>query len=125
YSPSAVVVKRCAGMCHNQLSCVPKEKKMTVFSVYQRKDGEPVPTCGQVHVEEHVRCKCDCTVMESHCNKKQEYDKQECMCKCMNMDEREPCEKDGKLWDQKECKCNCKQEEDCTTGHYWVPSLCR
>jgi len=41
------------------------------------------------------------------------------------MDEKEKCERDDGLWDQKACKCGCRKEEDCTTGLYWVPSLCR
>jgi hypothetical protein len=55
----------------------------------------------------------------------QEYDRPACMCKCMNMDEKEECEKSDRLWDQKACKCRCIKEEDCTTGLYWVPTLCR
>jgi hypothetical protein len=33
FIPSTVVVKKCAGACLHQLSCVPTEKKMAPFSV--------------------------------------------------------------------------------------------
>ncbi|KDR07915.1 hypothetical protein L798_02527 [Zootermopsis nevadensis] len=126
YTPSAVVVKRCAGVCLYQLSCIPTEKIMVPFSVRSHREGETTTTCGTIYVEEHVRCKCDCKVMESHCNPdRQEYDRPACMCRCMNMAEKEECEKSDRLWDQKACKCRCMEEEDCTTGLYWVPSLCR
>jgi len=36
--------------------------------VRRRGEGGTTTTCGTVHVEEHVRCKCDCRVMKSHCN---------------------------------------------------------
>ncbi|XP_023718401.1 vascular endothelial growth factor A-A [Cryptotermes secundus] len=126
YIPSTVVVKKCAGACLHQLSCIPTEKKMVPFSVRRHREGESI-TCGTIYVEEHVRCKCNCRVMESHCiPEKQEYDRRACMCRCMNMDEKEECEKSGRLWDQKACKCQCiKEHDDCTTGHYWVPTLCR
>jgi len=41
------------------------------------------------------------------------------------MDEKEECERRDRLWDQKACKCICRKAEDCTTGLYWVPSLCK
>jgi hypothetical protein len=33
YTPNTVVVKRCAGACLHQLSCIPTEKQMVPFSV--------------------------------------------------------------------------------------------
>jgi hypothetical protein len=125
YIPNAVVVKRCGGTCQQQLSCIPTKKRMVQFSVRCRRDGEK-GICGTVDVEEHERCKCDCRVMESQCiPMKQKYDRHACMCRCINMDEKEKCERDDGLWDQKACECRCKEEKVCTTGLYWVPSLCR
>lgn len=38
------------------------------IQVRRRREEETTTTCGTIYVEEHVRCKCDCMVMESHCN---------------------------------------------------------
>lgn len=38
------------------------------MQVRRRKEGVTTTTCGTIYVEEHKRCKCNCRVMESHCN---------------------------------------------------------
>ncbi|PSN42629.1 hypothetical protein C0J52_08680 [Blattella germanica] len=125
YIPSAVLVKRCSGMCGGNLACVPVETREVRIGVRKHKVGESVSTCGEVVIEEHVRCKCKCEVMPSDCNEHQKYTGSGCMCSCMNMKEKERCENEAKLWDQKQCKCNCRTEEKCSTGLTWVPEYCK
>ncbi|XP_069696801.1 uncharacterized protein [Periplaneta americana] len=72
YVPRAVTVKRCAGFCSLYLTCAPKEKVLVEFGVYQKRVGDSTHTCGTIHVEEHVRCRCQCKVQESHCNEFQQ-----------------------------------------------------
>ena len=55
----------------------------------------------------------------------QDYQKDECMCRCSNMEDKHACEKNDMLWDQAACKCTCKEEEQCSTGFFWVPQFCR
>lgn len=44
-----------------------------------------------VFVEEHTKCKCDCRKKESECTKFQRYDKSQCMCNCINLEDQNKC----------------------------------
>ncbi|XP_071453509.1 uncharacterized protein [Hetaerina americana] len=124
--PSKIVVNRCDGMCHAKQSCLATDKKEIPVMVQQLnlQDANAMPKCGVVYVEEHLRCKCQCTVMKEHCNAKQNYQPGECMCLCMNNEERKQCLYEGKNWDDSTCTCQCPLEQECTTGEVWVHKYC-
>ncbi|XP_046394383.1 balbiani ring protein 3-like [Ischnura elegans] len=124
--PSKVVVNRCDGMCHAKQSCLATEMKEIPIVVQQLNLQDPaaMPKCGVVYVEEHLRCKCQCTVMKEHCNEKQDYQPGECMCLCMNDDDRRQCLEEGKQWDDSTCSCQCPLEQECSTGEVWVHKYC-
>ncbi|KAG8226109.1 hypothetical protein J437_LFUL006738 [Ladona fulva] len=86
---------------------------------------EAMPKCGVIRVEEHLRCKCKCTVMKEDCNEKQEYQAGECMCLCMNSEERRKCIQAGKTWDDEKCSCMCPIQKECTTPYVWLRDYCR
>lgn len=46
--------------------------------------------------EEHLACKCQCTVQEKHCNSLQMYNKSQCRCQCTNNDDMTKCIKVSK-----------------------------
>lgn len=44
-----------------------------------------------VEVEEHTKCKCDCKTKASDCNQFQRYEKAQCLCKCINTEDKNKC----------------------------------
>lgn len=44
-----------------------------------------------VEVEEHTRCKCDCRLKPNDCSKFQRYNKAQCMCICINIEDKNKC----------------------------------
>ncbi|XP_078048419.1 PDGF- and VEGF-related factor 1 isoform X2 [Augochlora pura] len=132
YFPSCTRIKRCGGCCsHALLSCQPvatelRNYEVTVVSIGNKnrmtyKENRIVP------LEEHTKCKCDCTIKEEHCKENQSYVKSECGCKCNNVDEEEKClrNRDIKVWDPDRCICLCRDEEECSTGLYFDQNSCR
>ncbi|XP_071452827.1 uncharacterized protein [Hetaerina americana] len=126
--PSKVEVNRCAGECHAKLSCMPTNKTTIPVEVEQLHvlDELSGVKCGIINVEVHSRCRCECTVMEHHCNPKQLYIPRKCMCLCMNDEERKLCysKGSGRFWNSSTCRCECLAERECTTGLVWVPERC-
>ncbi|KAG8226120.1 hypothetical protein J437_LFUL006750 [Ladona fulva] len=123
--PSRVLVNRCSGECHAKQSCLATNSTHTTFEVQQMSILDDTLKCGVVHVEEHARCSCKCTVMKEHCNEKQIYKPGECMCYCINDEERERCNATpGRFWDDDQCTCQCHAKKDCSTGLVWVPEHC-
>ncbi|XP_046395272.1 balbiani ring protein 3-like [Ischnura elegans] len=126
--PSKVVVDRCSGECHAKLSCMPTNKTTMAIEVEQLNvlDENSGFKCGIVNVEVHTRCRCDCNVMEYHCNSKQLYFPKKCMCLCMNDEERRICHSKGggRYWNANTCRCECHTERECSTGLFWIPERC-
>lgn len=44
-----------------------------------------------VFVEEHTKCKCDCRKKANECTRFQRYDKSQCMCNCINLEDQNKC----------------------------------
>lgn len=131
YYPPCTRVERCGGCCsHDLLSCQPTVTEVVTFQVIETKyeGGSKLTYKGKkyITVEQHIKCKCDCKVKEEHCNALQRYEKSECSCLCVNMDEEQKCiaENDTKLWDPKECLCVCRYTKECSTGFYFDQKTC-
>ncbi|XP_033608500.1 vascular endothelial growth factor A-A isoform X2 [Cryptotermes secundus] len=131
YYPPCTRVERCGGCCsHDLLSCQPTVTEPVTFQVIETKyeGGSKLSYKGKkyVTVEQHVKCRCDCKVKEEHCTALQRYEKSECSCLCVNMDEEQKCiaENDTKLWDPKECLCACRYSKECSTGFYFDQKTC-
>jgi len=69
----------------------------------------------------------DVTISFQHCNELQQYEKSECGCVCVNMDDEQKCiaENDTKLWDPKNCVCVCRYTKECSTGFYFDQKSCK
>lgn len=131
YYPPCTRVERCGGCCsHELLSCQPTATELITFQVIETRyeGGSKLNYKGKkyVTVEQHTKCKCNCKVKEEHCNQLQRYEKSECGCVCVNMDEEEKCiaENDTKLWDPKQCLCACRYIKECSTGFYFDQKTC-
>ncbi len=139
--PSHVVVKRCAGVCHQgnvYHQCVPNtgsrvDRKVEVLFRRTDSDGQGSLECSTVSVEEHESCKCGCDVEAVHCKDTQVriyvlnectecttiflsfqvYDHHFCKCRCRDSDARAKCHaaRIRKFWDDANCRCVCRQEE--------------
>ncbi|XP_018406489.1 PREDICTED: vascular endothelial growth factor A-A-like [Cyphomyrmex costatus] len=121
FYPNYASVKRCSGFCPRNKSCMPVRKNVRKIAV--RMDGYNSSECYHVLLEEHTKCKCQCSVTENHCNIHQVYSENNCACECKN---KRKCDKERQMvWNEKLCKCTCnKEEEICTSGLEWVPSRC-
>ncbi|KAL6259194.1 hypothetical protein P5V15_009113 [Pogonomyrmex californicus] len=119
FYPNYASVKRCGGFCPRNKSCMPVQTN--IKKIFVRMDS--YNSCYHVLLEEHTKCKCQCSVKKHHCNINQVYSEDNCACECMNKKE---CNKARHMvWDEKLCKCTCnKPEEICTSGLEWVPSRC-
>ncbi|XP_049808019.1 uncharacterized protein LOC126251550 [Schistocerca nitens] len=105
YLPSKVTVKRCAGHCMSGMTCIPRKKKMTPIAVRRNERNTGYVTCGYVQIEEHISCKCGCTVMPGDCNDLQEYSASDCQCNCINGRKPEDCVKPKDMWNMDKCEC--------------------
>ncbi|XP_076303428.1 PDGF- and VEGF-related factor 1 isoform X2 [Lasioglossum baleicum] len=131
YFPSCTRINRCGGCCtHGRLSCQPVASVVRNFEVMvvsvrgvtemSYKEKRIVP------LEEHTKCKCDCTIKKEHCTEKQSYVQPECRCRCNNVDEEEKCRRnDTKIWNPDLCVCLCRDEQQCSTGFYFDQNTCR
>jgi len=131
YYPQCTRVERCGGCCsHELLSCQPTDTELLTFQVIETRyeGGSKLNYKGKkyVTVEQHIKCKCDCKVKEEHCNELQQYEKSECGCVCINVDDEKKCiaENDTKLWDPKNCLCACRYTKECSTGFYFDQKTC-
>ncbi|XP_020287964.1 vascular endothelial growth factor A-like [Pseudomyrmex gracilis] len=118
--PNYAIAKRCGGFCPHNKSCVGVEKvnitiPIKVFTVNS-------PECHHVYVEQHTKCRCQCSVEKSDCNMHQVYSEDNCACECVN---RKECNRSRRMvWDENVCRCTCNQEEICSSGLEWVPARC-
>ncbi|XP_011684564.1 PREDICTED: vascular endothelial growth factor A-like [Wasmannia auropunctata] len=121
FYPNYASVMRCSGSCTRNKSCMPVRKNIRNITV--RRVGLDLSECYHVAVEDHIKCKCQCSVTRNHCNIHQVYSEDNCACECQNRTE---CDKArGMVWNEKLCKCTCnKEEEICSSGLEWVPSRC-
>ncbi|XP_011266816.1 vascular endothelial growth factor A [Camponotus floridanus] len=121
FYPNYAPVNRCSGFCPKNKLCMPVKKDIKKIIV--RMDGYNSSECYHVLIEEHVKCKCQCSVKQNHCNVHQIYSENNCACECKN---RRTCNEERQMiWNEKLCKCMCnKPEEICSSGLEWVPSLC-
>ncbi|XP_011868054.1 PREDICTED: balbiani ring protein 3-like isoform X2 [Vollenhovia emeryi] len=108
FYPNYASVKRCSGFCPRNKSCMPVRKDTKKIAV--RMDGYDSSGCYHVLLEEHTKCKCQCSVKESDCNVHQIYSEDNCACECKNTRE---CDKARQMiWNEKLCKCTCNKEEE-------------
>lgn len=97
YVPECTLAKRCGGCCGSPLAeCQPTEVDKVTMNVrqfsYNTNSGkfmrlDDVP----VIVDVHQKCACGCRVKEADCNRYQEYNQQECACRCTNMADHKAC----------------------------------
>ncbi|XP_046395119.1 uncharacterized protein LOC124162585 [Ischnura elegans] len=107
FLPNKVVVNRCDGICHTKLKCIPTSTVNISVKVQQINylESNIQRDCGEVQVEEHTKCNCQCPVTKEHCNKNQVYQPGECSCLCTNEDEKTKCFYEEKTWDNDRCSC--------------------
>ncbi|XP_076236607.1 PDGF- and VEGF-related factor 1 isoform X2 [Calliopsis andreniformis] len=132
YFPSCTRIKRCGGCCsHSLLSCQPIASEFRNFEVavmsVTNTDGFSYRGKRIVPLEEHTKCVCDCRIKAEHCTEKQSYVKDECRCRCNNIDEEDKCRKNNetKIWNPELCTCLCRDEQECSTGFYFDQNACR
>ncbi|XP_008549901.1 balbiani ring protein 3 isoform X1 [Microplitis demolitor] len=128
YIPDVILIDRCDGRCgHESQSCMPIETVSTRVLVQRMQIGSLHSPCWEIQVEKHTRCKCDCQLMSSDCNSRQKYNQDDCTCECSNIKEMLDCSlKEDMFWNHDTCRCSClAEEETCSTGLMWIPSLCR
>ncbi|XP_033210674.1 vascular endothelial growth factor A-A isoform X2 [Belonocnema kinseyi] len=111
YLPKCTRVKRCGGCClHQLLSCQPTETRSISMEIYTSSVEDTSFKFAEkkvVQIEEHVKCRCLCTIKASHCTEKQDYLEDECRCQCRNLDEKEKCQASDvrKAWNPELCAC--------------------
>ncbi|GLV35649.1 PDGF- and VEGF-related factor 1 [Carabus blaptoides fortunei] len=125
--PDKVIVKRChESGCYGRKSCAPVKMREIRVAVRMMSHGNSMMECGWINVTEHTECKCGCMVKPDHCNMKQEYVADQCMCKCTNYALRDECLSTKMRWDEETCTCKCNSDmKQCSTGTYWVPEMCK
>ena len=111
-APSHVEVLRCVGSCgHYHHSCLPLEVSTrtvpTIMSEPSTEPGVRETVCGDVKVEDHLRCGCGCQLTGKNCSSNQEFLPYECRCACTNHHLRDDCLARGWNWDRKTCACTC------------------
>ncbi|VVC33744.1 Vascular endothelial growth factor, heparin-binding domain,Cystine-knot cytokine,PDGF/VEGF domain [Cinara cedri] len=129
YSPPCTRVKRCGGCCgSNLVSCQPTKVEMLNFQVTILQYNETFAFKEKkiVTVEQHVACKCDCTIKEQDCNFSQVYNAKECRCVCNNFEDQDKCDekRDIKMWDSESCSCQCMEVQECTSGFKFNYNTC-
>nr|CAD7595591.1 unnamed protein product [Timema genevievae] len=146
YFPTCTRVDLCGGCCSSELlSCQPTQTEILNYQVIvtQYDGGAQLKYKGKeiVSVEQHLKCKCDCTVKEKvgmdhysgarettpDCTRLQEYRAGECRCVCLNVDDERKCnaDNDTKLWDSNSCVCACRENKECSTGLYFDQNSCK
>ncbi|XP_053678881.1 vascular endothelial growth factor A isoform X2 [Anopheles nili] len=133
FYPTCTRVKRCSGCCNtNQLVCEAVVNRTILFKVtileYRSGKKDRFSHLELVPVEEHVRCKCQCRVKESHCTERQIYNPNNCRCECTNKEDRNQClqERLLKQWNPNTCSCDClPRTEECTSGSHYDRSACK
>nr|CAD7430109.1 unnamed protein product [Timema monikensis] len=132
YFPTCTRVDLCGGCCSSELlSCQPTQTEILNYQVIvtQYDGGAQLKYKGKeiVSVEQHLKCKCDCTVKEKDCTRLQEYRAGECRCVCLNVDDERKCnaDNDTKLWDSNNCVCACRENKECSTGLYFDQNSCK
>ena len=111
-APSHVEVRRCGGSCgHYHHSCLPLHtRSLSVPSIVTEasaQEGVRETLCGDLEVEEHLRCGCGCQLTEQSCGSHQQFLPFECRCVCTNHQERDACLARGWSWDRSSCACTC------------------
>ncbi|XP_052873135.1 platelet-derived growth factor subunit A isoform X2 [Anopheles cruzii] len=133
FYPTCTRVKLCSGCCNtNQLVCEAVAKHTILYKViileYRPNEKDRFSHLELVPIEEHVKCKCQCRIKETHCNEQQVYNPSNCRCECNNREERNRClqERQLKQWNPATCSCDClPRPEECTSGSLYDPSACK
>ncbi|XP_013789577.1 balbiani ring protein 3-like isoform X1 [Limulus polyphemus] len=78
-------------------------------------------------VEKHIRCRCECTLKPSSCNRQQKFVKDDCRCICRDDSKMKRCSSKGKFWDSESCQCRCSMlsRRMCSTGFYYDLKRCK
>ncbi|XP_063237715.1 balbiani ring protein 3-like [Bacillus rossius redtenbacheri] len=131
YFPSCTRVERCEGCCASELLACQSIRNQTInYTVFmtQYTGGNTVSLKKRitVSVEKHLECQCGCAVKEQDCHSLQVYDKDSCLCKCVNTADEERCrtENDTKLWDTQKCMCSCRRLLSCSSGYHYDLNSC-
>lgn len=131
YQPMCIQIERCGGCCaHELFHCVPSLKRNATRKVVALRyphagaeffEFEKVTT---VKIERHARCKCQCKVQPEDCSIHQVYNKDNCRCACPKGTGQLKC-KPPQVWHERDCRCRCPDLDDCSTGTYFDPRICR
>lgn len=126
--PDVAMVKRCGGNCdYPSHRCVPKRKAiksipvMAILSQYPH--GIHGQQCGNLQIEEHLECHCNCPITAEECtsqpNVDKRFDEGTCRCLCTDTAARSQCISRGMNWDDTNCRCVCPISlwRFCSTGY--------
>lgn len=131
YQPMCLQIERCGGCCaHELFRCVPALKRNASRKIVSLRyphagadffEFEKVST---IKIERHIRCKCQCKIQPEDCTVHQVYLKDSCRCACPKANGLLKC-KPPQIWNEHDCRCRCPDQDDCSTGTYFDPRVCR
>ncbi|XP_077290147.1 vascular endothelial growth factor A-like [Arctopsyche grandis] len=127
--PSCTRVLRCGGCCNNALlSCEPTDigrKQFRIYELTQNGNSPHYKKFINVTLEEHLKCKCDCTIKEKDCKGHQVYNANECRCVCRDIQAELRCSnQNDRYWNSSTCSCECIELSECSTGTYFDDQSC-
>ena len=107
--PNYVTIYKCIGACQDHI-CIPSvhrtvSKTVTVNSCSEHGCNR---SCGQVMLQEDLKCKCQCPFVICNTNIKM-FDQDICECTCKNINQKFRCLEKGHSWDEDRCVCNTSQ----------------
>ena len=86
------------------------------------------PYCTNIELEHHRGpCKCECSLNQASCNKRQIFLPDTCKCQCQPGLTREKIDcvnSTRHIWDIDTCQCTCKNKHTCKYGQYFETDSC-
>ncbi|GFN78081.1 platelet-derived growth factor subunit b [Plakobranchus ocellatus] len=117
--PKCVVAKRCGGCCAvNNVICKPTHIEYSIYHLLEIGMIMPELQIGlvgtyTVEVEQHLSCRCECTLSEEKCGPLKTFDSFACDCRCTDMTNR--CHP-PKVLSLETCGCVCARKRECCPG---------
>ncbi|XP_068081881.1 vascular endothelial growth factor A-like [Anabrus simplex] len=131
YYPRCATVKRCSGCCKNSLhTCIPehdkiKRVKRKVLMIQKKSNSETAMFVKELRIEQHTSCRCACLMVNaSSCGPLQEFNENNCSCKCRNDEAKKYCFH-PRSWNPVECRCQCPLSLGCTSGRVYDEQTCK